>query len=437
MNIPCTSFGLLDPHEPLAGFALLMRKALEGNDLGSLAQQLIDRMSRDPTDANAMLDLSTILQLRFQPELGLAAQGQALQMRQLYRLGRPADLAKIRLLAIMAPGDMMTNTPLDCLLEGADITLYMLYVIPGLALPDLLPQHDVVMIAVGEPDRNHEVLQQIMSFVKHTSRPVLNAPERALLLTRDGACQLLGNAPGVVMPVTTRIKRDTLHRIAESSLAIANVLVDGAFPLIVRPVGSHAGRALAKIDRASDITDYLQGAIETDFYISRFVDYRGPDDLYRKYRIVLIDGVPYACHMGISQHWMIHYLNAGMANSTEKRAEEELFMATFDNDFAIRHRQAFTTIYEKMGLSYLGIDCAETRSGKLLIFEVDTGMIVHAMDSVDVFPYKLPQMRKVFRAFYAMLTKAAEQVSHSPACLPWSKWHQSPCDCPVPGSPDT
>jgi hypothetical protein len=30
-------------------------------------------------------------------------------------------------------------------------------------------------------------------------------------------------------------------------------------------------------------------------------------------------------------------------------------------------------------------------------------MIVHAMDSPEIFPYKPPQMRKVFDAFRAML----------------------------------
>jgi len=34
-------------------------------------------------------------------------------------------------------------------------------------------------------------------------------------------------------------------------------------------------------------------------------------------------------------------------------------------------------------------------------------MIVHAMDSPELFPYKPPQMRKVFTAFLALLERAA------------------------------
>ena len=83
-------------------------------------------------------------------------------------------------------------------------------------------------------------------------------------------------------------------------------------------------------------------------------------------------------------------------------------MAEFDDDFAVRHKAAFKAIAERTGLDYLPIDCAETRDGKLLVFEVGTAMIVHSMDPPDLFPYKRPQMGKVFKAFQAMLYRAAD-----------------------------
>ena len=55
------------------------------------------------------------------------------------------------------------------------------------------------------------------------------------------------------------------------------------------------------------------------------------------------------------------------------------------------------------------MDCGENADGELLIFEVDTSMIVHAIDPVDIFPYKQVQMRKVFDAFRAMLVRANER----------------------------
>jgi glutathione synthase/RimK-type ligase-like ATP-grasp enzyme len=228
-------------------------------------------------------------------------------------------------------------------------------------------------------------------------------PDRIALLSRDGACALLKSAPEVVMPVTARISRQVLEQIGQETLSVTAILEDGDFPVILRPVDSHAGQGLDKIDHPAAIADYLKKSPNGEFYIARCVDYRSPDGQFRKYRIVLIDGRPFVCHMAISDHWMIHYLNAGMADSTEKRDEEARFMADFDTGFARRHKQAFHAINERAGLDYLGIDCGETADGKLLIFEIDSCMIVHAIDPVDVFPYKQPQMQKVFSAFREML----------------------------------
>jgi hypothetical protein len=46
----------------------------------------------------------------------------------------------------------------------------------------------------------------------------------------------------------------------------------------------------------------------------------------------------------------------------------------------------------------------------LLIFEADNTAVVHNMDSPAVFPYKPPQMHKVFDAFAAMLERRAGQL---------------------------
>jgi len=157
------------------------------------------------------------------------------------------------------------------------------------------------------------------------------------------------------------------------------------------------------------IGHYLADRPEQEFFVSRFVDYAGEDGLFRKYRIVLIDGRPYACHMAVADRWDIWYLNAGMAFSESKRIEEERFMRTFDSDFALRHQGALAALAERIGLDYFTVDCAENRNGELLIFEADNTAVVHNMDSPQLYPYKSPQMRKIFDAFAAMLYRRSRQ----------------------------
>jgi glutathione synthase/RimK-type ligase-like ATP-grasp enzyme len=242
--------------------------------------------------------------------------------------------------------------------------------------------------------------------VDRWSRSVINPPERIAVLSRDGVCATLRNVPGVDMPTTVRTERAALRALGAGLTPLAELLPDADFPLIVRPIGSHAGQGLEKIMSAGDIAAYLDRVDAERFYVSHFVDYSGPDGVFRKYRIALIEGRAFVCHYAMSEHWMIAYFNAGMAESAVKRAEEAECMAHFDEQFAVRHATALQAIHERMGLPYVAIDCAENRAGELLIFEVDNAMVVHAMDPEDMFPYKKPAMRKVFVAFRQMLENA-------------------------------
>ena len=122
---------------------------------------------------------------------------------------------------------------------------------------------------------------------------------------------------------------------------------------------------------------------------------------------MVIEGKPFICHMAVSPRWMVHYLNADMLDNPVNRLEEAQFMATFDDSFAPRHAAAFAALHQRLGLDYFGIDSAELPDGRLLVFEVDVAMIVHDMDPPDLFPYKKPQMKKVFDAFQAMVRRRA------------------------------
>jgi len=252
------------------------------------------------------------------------------------------------------------------------------------------------------------VLRALTPALAQWPRPLLNADaDKIGQLTRDGACALLEGAPEILAPHAARLSRDALVALDEGRLALETILPGAAFPVIARPIGSHAGGGLLKLDAPAAIASYLAQQAEPEFYVSPFVDYAGPDGLYRKHRIVVIEGKPFICHMAVSPRWMVHYLNADMLDNPVNRLEEAQFMATFDDSFAPRHAAAFAALHQRLGLDYFGIDSAELPDGRLLVFEVDVAMIVHDMDPPDLFPYKKPQMKKVFDAFQAMVRRRA------------------------------
>jgi hypothetical protein len=384
----------------ILGLARLARMVFERADLQPQWDALAARVGADPTDAAAILDLSTMLLLTGQREQGLALQAQALALQTAYRRPTAGGAASLRVLAITLPGDTMANTPIDFLLAGSDIELIVLYVAPGLRMPQPLPEHDVAFLAIGESEDSRPLLEALAPLMGQWPAPLVNADAlRIVALSRDGVCATLAGLDEIVAPQAERISRADLARIA--------TMPGMAFPVIARPIGSHAGKGLAKLDDAAAVAAYLAQQTDDAFFVSPFVDYASADGLYRKQRIAFIDGRPFACHLAVSAHWMVHYLNAAMTDSAENRAFEARFMETFDEDFAIRHAKAFRRLAEAIGLDYFAIDCAETKDGRLLLFEADVAMIVHDMDPPDLFPYKAPQMRKVFGAFAALLRKAA------------------------------
>ncbi len=395
-----------------AGLAVYARALFAGADLQPTWDALMARATAAPPDVGAMLDLSTILQLAGQREQGLALQADALaQQRRYRRIVGSGDGP--RLLALVSTGDLMASTPIDFLLSGWDGVLELMFVANGERATIAIPEHDVAIVCVGKSDTNALLLDALTDAAARWPKPILNAAPGAIKrLGRDRAPIRLEGCAGLDMPPSLRINRALLAALTLGAAPLGEILPDPAFagrdyPIIVRPVGSHAGVGLEKLDHASQIAGYLERCDAELFYLSPFVDYAGSDGRFRKLRVAMVDGQPFIAHMAISDHWMVHYLNAGMAEDVAKRAEEAQMMATFDQGFAARHASAFKALHAAFGLDYFAIDCAEDRQGRLLVFEADTAMIVHDMDPPDLYPYKAPAMMKLFAAFQAMIGERA------------------------------
>lgn len=371
------------------GTAVLAAQAFAGASLPALLESV--RLGSEGPVA-AAFDQGLAMQLSFRREPGLALQAAALARSTLFRL-RACPSGKPRILAICTPGDLMTNTPLEFLAAGARARLDLLFVSADGPLPDRVPDHDVAFCAVSETAP--EVLARLTPWLAAWPRRVLNRPPAAARLARDLAARTLSGLDDVLVP-----DADCLDAMALAATP------DDWFPCLVRPAGSHAGDGLTLVRDRRALEQAIRDLGAEWYNRTRFVDYRSGDGLYRKYRVALAAGRPLLCHMALSDHWMVHYLNAGMAYHPERRAEEARTMEGFEKGFGRLHGNAFRSIAERLGLDWVVVDCAEAPDGRLLFFEADVAAIVHDMDPPDLYPYKRLAMARVFDAFRAMLVNA-------------------------------
>jgi glutathione synthase/RimK-type ligase-like ATP-grasp enzyme len=386
---------------PRLGVAALTRMAFEGRDLYPLWLELMEKVTDDAPGAGLGMDLSVISQLRGDKKTGLAIQRDSLLLHQAFRLTDVPQKPALRVLALAAASDLGANTPVDFLLDGSDISLATLYLGAEVPLPAAIPDHDVAIVVA--PASEEAALAAIESLTRRWNTPVLNPTARIRGLERDLLYRNLSGVEGLVIPLTVRTHRARLSQGVPHDLGLN-------FPIIIRPLGSHAGFGLTKIESPQALDAYLKERPEEEFFLSPFIDYASGDGQFRKYRVALVGGAPYPVHMAVCEEWKVWYLNADMALSATNRAEEAQLLLAFDETFGTRHARALAEMAVRIGLDYVLIDCAETRDGKLLVFEADHCAIVHDMDPVNVYPYKPGAMRKLFAAFAAMLKDKARQA---------------------------
>ena len=315
-------------------------------------------------------------------------------------------------LMLCVPGDFQANLPLDRLFDDSTL-LHTLWITdpdlvladPAAALPPALLRampFDCVFIAIAQDERHGAALRAADALACVIGAPRLNDGARIAAMSRAGVAALLRDLPGAVVP----------EHVARPLLYPAPV----DYPLIIRPTGSHAGHGLERVADPDGLADYDRRQRDTTgFTVSPFVDYRSADGQWRKFRIVFVGGVPYPLHLGIHHDWAVWYYNAGMELDPRKCQEEDRFLHSLDAVFPTLARSALHALAGRIGLDYFGLDCALMPDGRLLVFEVETGMIVHDRRSSPGFgpgpgPAAPDPAGRIRRAVEAMIDRRARRA---------------------------
>jgi hypothetical protein len=362
-------------------------------ELESLRSLCYAVLRRDPAARDAHLRLYEVEQMLGQPEAAIGHLRAALQTSRVVTLPALRQPAELTVLAISRVARWEANIPLELIVDTDRTTLHRYYIDDDdtQLFEDTLPEYDVLINAIAESERARNALALAQAFAERAGRRTVNRPEIVVRLGREDVAQRFVRSMTIAAPAVERVDAAALR---------AREITDA---LVVRPVGSQAGYALARVGDAEELRAYLDEQMHAAYFVMPFVDYRSDDGFYRKYRVMFVAGVPFACHLAISPRWMIHYYNAAMAEHQWMRDEEARFIANLDDLFTGTLADALREIAAAVPLEYFGIDCALARDGRLLLFEADAAMLVHGTDPVDLYPYKKPGFARIQTALMNLL----------------------------------
>ncbi len=262
-----------------------------------------------------------------------------------------------------------------------------------------LPAYDVVFNAIGDPDLAGPTRAPLEAFLKVCERPVLNRPDRVARTQRHLLADLLGGMDDLVVP---RVSRIGGAQIEELGLAASVAQTGLAWPVLVRPIGSHGGKGLTLARDEEDLAAVAPARGE-GVYVTEFRDFGRDDGLYRKYRMIFVGRRPYPYHLAISDRWLVHYETADMPENPARIAEERRYLADPEAVIGARAMRAVEEVGRRLDLDYGGLDFSVLPDGSVLVFEANATMLAHPEAEDGPLAHKNPAVFAILSAFQTLI----------------------------------
>ncbi len=277
--------------------------------------------------------------------------------------GMPVSLL---LLSSAHRGNVPVDVPLD------DRTFLMIKLFTDYYDPELpLPPHDVVFNGIGDADLCAGSLAAAQALLETHKTRAINPPECVRTTGRAQIVERLRGIDGLIVPRIREVDRAALLRLDR-------------FPVLVRAPGFHTGEFFELVGEQAELEDVAARLPGERFLAIELLDARGPDGVYRKYRVLAIGGTLYPVHLAHSTKWKVHYFSADLVRTNEAIAQEEAFLSDMRGAIGERALRAIEVAAARIGLDYFGIDFALDREGNVLLFEANATM--RAVVPIDTDP---------------------------------------------------
>ena len=382
----------MDPSQPLAWAKLGDMEQLTSNPVASLEcyQQAV---ALDGGNPELLALLGNALLTAGDHKAGTRELGRCMTANWHSAQRRTA----VRVGILAAPGG--ANTPTGFIVDRTRFDVSPVFMLEEFDYPceQIASSYDVMFNAVSDPDAAPQALALAIQWAPVIGLPTANPPAAIAGTVRERMAARLAGIEGLHVPQTIRFRR--------AELADSGVMFDQ--PMLIRPAGSHGGQYLS-IARSPDEVRRAATALPCDeMYVTEFVDFRSPDGLYRKIRLVFVGGQPFPVHMAIGDDWLSHYFRTSMAEMPSWRAEEADFLGDHEAYLGKDLCRAMSEIQARIGLDFFGIDGAIGPDGRLVVFECNASMLVRHTDRPAMFDYKRKPAERIRTAVGDLLQNLA------------------------------
>lgn len=388
-----TAFSAAIAYHPqeAAAYAYLGNVHLYKNELEEARKNYLTALQLKPDYPEAHQGLASICQRLGDAEQAARHRDLGFGLQPLSRLAYLGQGEPVRLLVLASATD--GNIPWRLLI---DRHTFETNIVAVEYFDSPLPPHDLLFNAIGDADLCRGELEKAQRLVESTAAPIINPPSAVLKTGRLDNAARLDAIVGIRVPKIGLVSKAAL-RSGETGMA--------QFPFLLRSPGFHGGSHFLRIDSRDDAIRAIDELPGEQLLQIEFLDARGDDGLYRKYRVMCIAGRLYPLHMAISSHWNVHYFSSQMDKNAQYRRQEAAFL----NDFAACLGQNAIRALEQIGstlaLDYCGIDFGIDAAGELLLYEANATMVINPPTREERWDYRREAIENALAAARALFQR--------------------------------
>lgn len=205
--------------------------------------------------------------------------------------------------------------------------------------------------------------------------PVINHPLQAAETTRQRVAFWLKDVDNLVVPRTVRFEVDGDALASQA----ASLEVEMGYPLIIRSTSNQRGVGMEKVDDRAALIQELSARVGRQIYAHPFVDSRGDDELFRKFRVAVVGDEIVPVRLDYREVWKVNGRilpdrKAFYRQRPRLLDEEKRILAAPNDILSERVLQTLHEIRRKMPLDIFGVDFDVGQDGRVVFYEANASM---------------------------------------------------------------